>query len=107
MARDHIFGVCPEQGPRAGPENDYNTCCSPTYKFAPFASRMCVRDAGYEYDSEMGNYYATARYHNPRLGRLMSPDPLAGDLGDPQSLNRYAYVLNNPETFIDPLGLCP
>jgi hypothetical protein len=43
-------------------------------------------------------------------GRWPSPDPLgpgAFSLADPQSLNRYAYVLNNPGTFIDPLGLCP
>jgi hypothetical protein len=35
----------------------------------------------------------------------MTPDPLGGELTNPQSLNRYAYVLNNPTTFIDPLGL--
>jgi hypothetical protein len=27
------------------------------------------------------------------------------DLANPQSLNRYAYVLNNATTFVDPLGL--
>jgi len=40
-----------------------------------------------------------------RLGRWLSPDPLAGDVTDPQSLNRYSYVLNNPTNFSDPLGL--
>jgi len=37
--------------------------------------------------------------------RWLSPDPLGGDVFDPQSLNRYAYTLNNPMRFIDPLGL--
>jgi len=77
-----------------GQENDYNTSCSPTYKFT-----------GYEFDSETGNYYAYARYYSPRLGRFLSADLLGGVIENPQSLNRYAYVLNNPETFIDPLGL--
>ncbi|PYV25097.1 MAG: hypothetical protein DMG24_09785 [Acidobacteria bacterium] len=39
------------------------------------------------------------------LGRWLSPDPLAGEVAKPQSLNRYAYVGNNPTSLIDPLGL--
>ncbi len=38
-------------------------------------------------------------------GRWLSPDPLTGDITNPQSLNRYAYVLNSPTNLIDPLGL--
>jgi hypothetical protein len=38
-------------------------------------------------------------------GRWLTPDPLGGDVTNPQSLNRYAYALNNPTTFVDPLGL--
>jgi uncharacterized protein RhaS with RHS repeats len=41
-------------------------------------------------------------------GRWLSPDPAglaAADPANPQSWNRYAYVLNNPAAFIDPLGL--
>jgi len=45
------------------------------------------------------------RMYESRLYRWLSPDPLAGDVLDPQSLNRYAYVLNNPTTLTDPLGL--
>ncbi|MGH9376021.1 MAG: hypothetical protein ACRD1J_07610 [Terriglobia bacterium] len=36
----------------------------------------------------------------------MTPDPVGGDIMNPQSLNRYAYALNNPTTDIDPSGLC-
>jgi hypothetical protein len=39
------------------------------------------------------------------IGRWLTPDPLGGDITSPQSLNRYAYALNNPETLADPLGL--
>jgi uncharacterized protein RhaS with RHS repeats len=35
----------------------------------------------------------------------MSPDPLGGKLTNPQSLNRYTYVLNNPLSFTDPTGM--
>jgi hypothetical protein len=41
----------------------------------------------------------------PTQGRWLSPDPLAGNILNPQSLNRYAYVLNNPTSLVDPLGL--
>lgn len=47
-------------------------------------------------------------------GRWPSPDPdpaglAAADPTNPQSWNRYAYVLNNPLGLVDPLGLndCP
>lgn len=59
----------------------------------------------YERDTESGNDYALARYDISRLGRFSSPDPLAGSLINPQSLNRYAYVLNNPLNLVDPTGL--
>jgi RHS repeat-associated protein len=45
------------------------------------------------------------RMYESRLYRWLSPDPLAGHILNPQSLNRYGYVLNNPVNFIDPLGL--
>ena len=36
----------------------------------------------------------------------MSPDPLGGSVDYPQSLNRYSYVLNNPESLVDLFGFC-
>jgi RHS repeat-associated protein len=48
------------------------------------------------------------RLYHSRLFRWMSPDPAgkaAAKVGNPQSWNRYAYVLNNPLSYTDPLGL--
>jgi RHS repeat-associated protein len=63
----------------------------------------------YERDAESGNDYATFRYNINRLGRFASPDLLAGSAANPQSLNRYAYVRDDPVNLVDPLGLrdCP
>ncbi|MFH1652489.1 MAG: apolipoprotein N-acyltransferase [Pseudomonadota bacterium] len=57
--------------------------------------------AGREYDPETNLYYNRARTYNPELGRFMQQDPL----GFVDSLNRYAYVMNNPINFVDPFGL--
>jgi RHS repeat-associated protein len=63
--------------------------------------------SSYERDSESGSDYAVARYDVSRLGRFSSPDRLAGSRSDPQSLNRYAYSLNDPVNLTDPLGMRP
>lgn len=64
------------------------------------------RFASYERDStETGNDYAQARYYINRLARFNSPDPFAGSFALPQSLNRYAYVRNDPINLTDPRGL--
>jgi len=59
----------------------------------------------YERDAESGNDYAMARYNVSRLGRFSSPDPLAGSIRNPQSLNRFAYGGNDPLNLVDPTGL--
>ena len=61
----------------------------------------------YYRDSESGNDYAMARSYINRLARFASPDALAGNISDPQSLNRYAYSLNDPENYTDPSGMGP
>ncbi|MDH5508415.1 MAG: RHS repeat-associated core domain-containing protein [Anaerolineae bacterium] len=45
-----------------------------------------------------------ARFFSPELGRFTQPDTIIPSLFNPQSLNRYAYVSNNPIRFIDPTG---
>jgi RHS repeat-associated protein len=61
----------------------------------------------YERDAESGNDYAMARTYVSRLGRFSSPDPLAGSIGDPQSLNRYPYSRDEPVSMMDPSGFMP
>ena len=51
-----------------------------------------------------GLYYYGARYYDPNIGRFISPDTVTSAPSDPQSLNRYSYVLNNPLKYIDPTG---
>jgi RHS repeat-associated protein len=70
------------------------------------ATKVCFppsRYTGKERDAETGNDYFGARYYASSMGRFMSPDWSAkvepvpyAKLDNPQSLNLYAYVENNP-----------
>ncbi|MGB3478840.1 MAG: RHS repeat-associated core domain-containing protein, partial [bacterium] len=82
---------------------------------------------GQAYDGSIsGLYNLRARYYDSSIGRFVSEDPLLGFssktgsrcpqcplilnfaqksfLAQPQSLNRYLYVRNNPINYIDPTG---
>jgi RHS repeat-associated protein len=68
---------------------------------------------GKERDSESGLDMFGARYYGSSLGRFMTPDWAAkpidvpyADFGNPQSLNLYSYVKNNPTTTRDADGHC-
>ncbi len=62
---------------------------------------------GQRYDPETGFYYYRTRYMDPSAGRFTSRD-IIGIWGDPMEFgNGYAYVGNNPHSFIDPYGLKP
>jgi RHS repeat-associated protein len=68
---------------------------------------------GKERDTESGNDYFEARYYSSAMGRFMSPDWSAkaepvpyAKLDDPQTLNLYGYVRNNPLTHADADGHC-
>lgn len=56
-------------------------------------------------DDGNGLHYMRARYYKEGIKRFMSLDALHGKALTPQSLNRYAYVLGNPISGIDPSGL--
>jgi len=63
--------------------------------------------SGKERDAESGLDYFGARYLSSSMGRFISPDPLfsSGRLENPQSWNRYSYVMNNPLNNVDSTGL--
>jgi RHS repeat-associated protein len=85
------------------------------------------RFPGQYFDEETGLHYNWHRYYDPRTGRYLTPDPLhLGNvqvarqnfqtvlyatmlyqyaLSNPQALNDYGYVHNNPVNWTDPIGL--
>ena len=72
-----------------------------------------VQFTGKERDAETGLDYFGARYFSSAQGRFTSPDWSAtpqpipyADLKDPQSLNLYSYVRNNPLAKADADGHC-
>jgi RHS repeat-associated protein len=81
--------------------------------FSPFGNEMVYVNScpqGYKFtslerDSETSLDHTLYRKYESGLGRWLSGDRRRGYVGNPQSWNRYAYVLNNPVSFTDPLGL--
>ncbi len=61
---------------------------------------------GQRKDSGSGLLFYNARWYDPQIGRFLSADTIVPSPGDPQSLNRYAYMLNNPLRYTDPSGHC-
>jgi RHS repeat-associated protein len=83
---------------------------SPACSFS-VASREDYKFTGKERDTESGLDYFGARYYASGMGRFMSPDWAAkaepvpySKLDDPQTLNLYSYVRNNPLSGVDPDG---
>lgn len=65
------------------------------------------RFTGKERDIETGLDYFGARYYGSNMARFTSVDPVIVTperLRDPQQLNLYSYVRNNPLRYIDPTG---
>jgi len=51
---------------------------------------------GKETDTGTGLEYYGARYYDPTYGQFTQPDSIIPDVYNPQALNRYSYVMNNP-----------
>jgi len=66
------------------------------------------RFTSYDHSAATGLDYAVNRHYDPQQGRFTQVDPLgmgAANLANPQSLNMYAYVQNDPVNVTDPMGL--
>lgn len=89
--------------------------------YAPFGEQYSTRNIGtsgfYDFTGQQQwtvsgssaalDDFPFRKYH-PVQGRWISPDPAgmaAVDTTNPQTWNRYAYVMNNPLSNVDPLGL--
>jgi RHS repeat-associated protein len=59
---------------------------------------------GEQFDPETGFTFLRARYLDPRLGRFLSADSVQPNAPGTQGYNPYAYVANNPTTWVDPSG---
>ncbi len=58
-------------------------------------------------DQSIGLYWYQSRAYDPEIGRFVSPDVVVPEPGNPQALNRYSYVYNNPLKYVDPSGHGP
>lgn len=78
-----------------GRENAFTNTNDPIHRFT-----------GKQRDSESGLDDFGARYYSSTIGRFMSPDPtvVSATPSNPQTWNRYTYVLDNPSTNIDTNG---
>lgn len=59
---------------------------------------------GQQTDAETGFVFLRARYLNPSLGRFTTVDSVQPNAPGTQGFNLYAYVANNPTTWVDPSG---
>lgn len=59
---------------------------------------------GQRRDDHTALIHMGARWYDARLGRWTSADTIVPGFADPQNLNRYSYVRNNPVRYTDPSG---
>lgn len=85
-------------------ESNYYPFGQLRHHFSANADSVAFGFGGKELDGESGLHQFEARYLLANLGRFITVDPLE-HVGDPQTLNGYAYVGNRPTAFGDPTGL--
>lgn len=100
-------------GPRLVTDTAGHSVSHEPYSFGTEAPKTATggdtrRFTSYDRSMVTGLDYAVNRYYDPATGRFTQVDPIginAGTLANPQSLNMYAYVANDPVNATDPTGL--
>ncbi|MGH9755555.1 MAG: RHS repeat-associated core domain-containing protein [Blastocatellia bacterium] len=80
------------------------------YQHPTLGNSSKKRFTTYDRSDATGLDYAVNRFYSPQQGRFTQVDPIgmgAAELANPQSLNLYSYVENDPINSTDPLGLNP
>ncbi|MDA8135797.1 MAG: DUF4329 domain-containing protein, partial [Desulfobacteraceae bacterium] len=93
--------------------SDQNGTVVDTAEYLPYGpdryANALLNHSAYKYtdqeqDAGTGLYNYDARLYDPNLGQFVMADTIVPDPYNPQSLNRYAYCLNNPIRYVDPTG---
>ncbi len=56
------------------------------------ASKNRISFTGYIWDEQTSLFFARARFHDPKIGRLTTQDGFVGEISELPSLYRYLYA---------------
>ena len=111
LLRDHLSSssvILNQSGTVVTNGNQYYTPYGSNRGGTPFSAVTTKRFTGQYHENGLtqseGLSYYGARWYDAKLGRFLSADSIVPQPADPQSLNRYSYVRNNPTGRIDPTG---
>jgi RHS repeat-associated protein len=94
-------------------EADYDGRAGTRWKYEPYGTMRGNEwtlpiDKGFTgqiIEPGLGLHDYVARHYAQPLGRWIAPDTVVPYPADPQSLNRYSYVLHNALKYTDPTGM--
>jgi RHS repeat-associated protein len=73
----------------------------------PAGSIISATTRGFTGEEELSGFglvHLNGRVYDPKVGRMMSADPLVPEPMNGEAWNRYSYVINNPLKYTDPTG---